>query len=292
MANKKNLLKNFSKGAIKKDKKIIQTVGIKQNITIIPELLNLIPPLKDDELEALEENILKNGCRDSLLVWEHEEQYILVDGHNRYSICSKHGLDFNIKILHFADIQEVKDYMIDNQLGRRNLTPEQASYLRGLKYNREKLEKGKYDRDKYKGQNDPYDEGISTSERLAKEFNVSEKTVKRDAQYAAGLDKIGKFNQGLKHDILSGKIKVKKGEIQELSKLDDDVEVSKVEDISGVLEKKNTKKTTQNNLSEVEASKKRILNLTSRIKGNDDNSRAACEELKQEIYRLEAQLNA
>jgi len=221
MSKKRNLFKNLNQGVLKEDKKIIKTASIKQQITVLPELRDLIPPLKEEESAALEENILQHGCRDALLVWEREGDYVLIDGHNRYGICTRHQLDYNIKLLDFTDLEAAKAYMIDNQLGRRNLTPEQASYLRGLKYNREKLEKGKYDREGQKEQNNHYAEESreATSERLAKEFAVSEKTIKRDALFAAGLEQIGQLNPEMKQDILSGKIKVNKGDVQKLAKI-------------------------------------------------------------------------
>lgn len=51
-----------------------------------------------------------------------DEEYILVDGHNRYEICSRLGIDFEIKHIEFKDRNEAKVWMIDNQDGRRNIT--------------------------------------------------------------------------------------------------------------------------------------------------------------------------
>lgn len=69
--------------------------------------------------------------------------------------------------------------------GRRNLHPDQASRLRGIRYNGEKQDKGG-DR-KSKGQNDPLIE--STADRLADEYQVSEKTIKRDGQFAEAVER-------------------------------------------------------------------------------------------------------
>ena len=74
--------------------------------------------------------------------------------------------------------------IINNQLGRRNLHPDQASYLRGKRYNAEKQDKGG-DR-KSIDQNDPLIE--STADRLATEYKVSAPTIKRDGNYAAAVD--------------------------------------------------------------------------------------------------------
>ncbi len=231
-----------------KDQGLMRHEDIRKRIKIMPELEELIPPLHADEFAQLEANILREGCREALLVWEVTTSisatfetaqiatgdYILIDGHNRYRICSTHNLDFRINLISFPSLVEVKDYMIDNQLGRRNLTPEQMSYLRGKKYNAQKLERGKYDRLTHKGQivpygsdasstDDlehkgqivPYDSGLTTADRLAAQFNVSQKTIKRDAEFASGLDKLPVEQ---KKAVLSGAVKMRKSDIQALAR--------------------------------------------------------------------------
>ena len=250
----KKYMGNFGGTSIIKDQSLLNHEAIKQKIIILDELRDLIPPLQEEEANQLERNILTEGCREALLIWqttanildtnstETTAVYILVDGHNRYGICLKHKLNFKIHLISFDSLKEVRDYMIDNQLGRRNLIPEQASYLRGLRYNTEKLEKGKYTREEHTGQNVPYDlkgnestekvkeihkgqnvpygsmaKKESTSARLSKQYNVSEKTIKRDAEFAEGLNLL---SPELKKDILSGRIKAKKSNIQQLTQLE------------------------------------------------------------------------
>ena len=110
----------------------------KEEITILPELENLIPPLSSEEFVQLEANIVKEGCRDPLVLWDREGERILIDGHNRYKICTLHHIAFKTELKFFTSLEEVRDWMINNQLGKRNLTEPQKSYLRGLQYNREK----------------------------------------------------------------------------------------------------------------------------------------------------------
>ena len=175
----KKYMGNFGGTSIIKDQSLLNHEAIKQQIIILDELRDLIPPLQQEESNQLERNILAEGCREALLIWqttanildtnstETSAVYILVDGHNRYGICLKHKLNFKIHLISFDSLKEVRDYMIDNQLGRRNLIPEQASYLRGLRYNTEKLEKGKYTREDHKGQNVPYDlKGNESTEKV------------------------------------------------------------------------------------------------------------------------------
>jgi hypothetical protein len=95
--------------------------------------------LKEEECIQLEENLLAEGCREALIVWARSpEELILVDGHNRYQICQSHRLPFNIQPKEFPDMEAVRVWMINHQMGRRNLTPEQQSYLRGKRYHLEK----------------------------------------------------------------------------------------------------------------------------------------------------------
>jgi hypothetical protein len=109
-----------------------------QNILIDTEFKALIPPLAPEELAQLEANIIKDGCRDPLVVWSGT----LLDGHNRHDICTKHGIPFDTVEMEFADRDAAMDWMDANQLGRRNLTNDQRSYLRGRRYNRTKKSKG------------------------------------------------------------------------------------------------------------------------------------------------------
>jgi len=102
-------------------------------------------------------------------------------------------------------------------LGRRNLTNEQRSYLRGLRYLREKAKHGG-DR-KSSGQNDPLPDQGRFSEFLAKEFGVGEKTIRRDAEFARGIELIGDVNAVLKADMLAGRTKIKKASLQQMGKL-------------------------------------------------------------------------
>jgi len=110
--------------------------------------------------------------------------FILLDGHNRYEICQKHDRLFSYREINLASRQAAINWIINNQLGRRNLHPDQASYLRGKRYNGEKQDKGG-DR-KSIDQNDPLIE--STADRLATEYKVSAPTIKRDGQFAAAVD--------------------------------------------------------------------------------------------------------
>lgn len=192
--------------------------NLSSEIKIEKDLMDLITPLTSEEFAQLEGNILVEGCCDPLVLWEKTNQKsILIDGHNRYNICEKHNLSFSIKKMNFNDIEEVKLWMLNNQLGRRNLDPEQLSYYRGLKYLSLKRAQGGFENVKSKGQNKP-----STAENLSKEFKVSESTIKRDAKFTEALEIIAKSNPKLKNDILSGQEKFKKNDIVTITQAQDE----------------------------------------------------------------------
>lgn len=202
--------------------KHVNDSSIRERIVIRTDFKDLIEEPKPEELEQLEENILKEGVRDPIVIWPVDNQFVLIDGHNRFSICQRHKLEFPFKKIEFASDDEAKDWMIKNQLGRRNLSPAQQSYLRGLRYNQEKSQ-GKRS-DLTSGQNDQKLETESTAVSLAKEYNVSPKTIVRDAEFAKGVETIGKKDPELKKKILKGKSPISKGKIQSLAKNPEKVE--------------------------------------------------------------------
>jgi N6-adenosine-specific RNA methylase IME4 len=99
---------------------------------ILKELEALIPPLTSEEFKQLERNILEEGIRDPLVTWNG----ILVDGHNRYRIAQEHDINYVTVEKEFTDMNAVKEWMVNNQLGRRNLPEfvrgELLSYVRDL----------------------------------------------------------------------------------------------------------------------------------------------------------------
>jgi len=96
------------------------------NITVLEELRAYIDPLTLDEQQALERSILAEGCRDALVLWGE----VLVDGHNRYGICQKHGMSFQtVQNDRFKSMDEVHLWMIDQHLGRRSVSDFQRGVL-------------------------------------------------------------------------------------------------------------------------------------------------------------------
>ncbi|MFH1539957.1 MAG: MT-A70 family methyltransferase [bacterium] len=94
-------------------------------MNINPEYKSLIPSLSPEEYAELESSILAEGCRDAIVTWNG----FIVDGHNRYEICEKHGVPFTTVEKSFDNENEAKRWIIRNQFARRNLTPYQRSVL-------------------------------------------------------------------------------------------------------------------------------------------------------------------
>jgi hypothetical protein len=92
---------------------------------ILQELESLIPPLSNEEFKQLERNILEEGIREPLITWNG----ILIDGHNRYRIAQEHDINYKTLEKKFDNINRVKEWMINNQFGRRNLSNYQRSVL-------------------------------------------------------------------------------------------------------------------------------------------------------------------
>ena len=88
------------------------------NLKINPSFKRLIPPLSKEELQGLTESILAHGCRNPIRVWKGE----IADGNSRYIICKEHGIPFKIVQLRLASRKDVLIWIVNNQLGRRNLT--------------------------------------------------------------------------------------------------------------------------------------------------------------------------
>lgn len=250
---KKNL---GQKTLIRKDAgSLVQQQQIKNQITVLPELEQLIPPLLADEFNQLESNIRSEGCREPLIVWSTtadkigledtgDPLFVLIDGHNRYGICQRNHIDYKISVREYNSLDEVRDFMINNQLGRRNLSPSQLAYLRGLKYLSTKNEIGRQTKtDQVTVSVDSLSNSGSktnkTDEILAKEFKVSPKTIRLDASFAKGVNRL---SEPLKKDVLAGVVKLNKGDIIKLG----DSTNPEIEPIGTIEEfKKQTKDKTQ-----------------------------------------------
>ena len=202
------------------------------NLKIDPEFQSQIPPLTDDEFKQLEENILKEGKLISpLIVWNNT----LVDGHNRYEIVQEHPeISFSTMPLPFESREEVLAWICKNQLGRRNLTPEQKKFLVGKQYSIEHRKPGGNGNNQYTTatqetvqeelcQNDtipPVSSETSIRRKIAEQHHISESYVSRSEKFMKGVEIMEELVPGMQEKILSGQTKIRDADLHRLARAD------------------------------------------------------------------------
>lgn len=182
------------------------------------EFENKIPPLSADELTRLQDSIIAEGRLISpIVVWNG----IIVDGHNRYRFIQQHPeIEYEIYEKDFDDRNEAIAWICKNQLGRRNLTPEQKKYLIGKQYESEKASKAFRGNQYIKvqsggGQNVHYQKA---AERIAEENGINEKTVRRAELFSKAVDLADEAVPGIKNEILSGAVNTTDAEVVKIAK--------------------------------------------------------------------------
>ncbi len=165
------------------------------SVRIDPEIHNLIPPLSSDELDLLEASVLAEGIRDALVVWAEERT--LLDGHHRYILAQKHGLTYRVVERSFSNREDAVEWVMQNQLGRRNLTDNQRAYLLGKLYEARKRCDGRPE----KRDNSCHVSG-RTRASIAEETNVSEGTIQNATQFARSVDALDEIAPGYKQATL------------------------------------------------------------------------------------------
>ena len=202
------------------------------NLKIDPEFQSQIPPLTDDEFKQLEENILKEGKLISpLIVWGNT----LVDGHNRYEIVQEHPeIYFSTMPLRFENREEAIAWICRNQLGRRNLTPEQKKFLIGKQYSVEHRKPGGNGNNQHTAASKktapeelcqidtipPTATDTSVRKQIAERNNVSESYVVRSEKFMRGVEIMEQMMPGMQEKILSGQFKVRDADLHRLAKAD------------------------------------------------------------------------
>ena len=182
-----------------------------QQLRIDSEFESKIPPLRDEEFKQLEENILADGVViNPLIVWDG----VIVDGHNRYRILQKHPeIQYSTYEKMFPDRYAAIAWICKNQLGRRNLTPQQFKYLVGQQYEAEKLA-NRFRGNQYTSLNrsacDQFghkQKTVRTRRKIARETQTSEGYVERAREFSKGVDAAEEAEPGIKQEILSGSIR-------------------------------------------------------------------------------------
>lgn len=182
-----------------------------KELKIDPELRDLLPPLTDDEYKQLEKNIVENGFDRNFPIMEWHGY--VVDGHNRYKICKEHNItDYVVGTLAYETKEEVMEWMLDIQLGRRNLSPIQriaiAEKYRSIyeKQARENQLSGlKQNQNETVLPNSVKRESIDTTKKLAEVANVGKET------YRMGKKILDSDNKEVKEKVLSGEMSINAG---------------------------------------------------------------------------------
>ncbi len=190
-----------------------------------PLFRDLIRPLSKEEYQQLEINIRNDGCREPITVWN---DYI-VDGHNRYEICTRLGIPYKVTYVYFESNEEAIDWICANQLGRRNISEETRKYLIGKRYEAEKIIGFRKSSREFEQEDEsvlPEDEVFGqnerklkyrTAQRLGKEYHLSHSTVQKYGKYSRAVDEIGRKDPSLVPAILSGRYKISHDNLVELA---------------------------------------------------------------------------
>mgnify|MGYP002770710488 CR=1 FL=1 len=207
-----------------------------RQLTIDPEFRDKIPPLSQDEISKLEENILADGeVREPLVLWHNT----IIDGHHRWAIIQKHPeIPYKVTQMDFPDKWAAIVWMCRNQLGRRNVTDEQKTVLIGEAYRAQKMTVGASDG--FRGnqyskvvnrQNGDIPETSKTETIIAKQFGVGSGTVARAKRFVDSLDEAEKVSPGFRESVLSGAVKAPKSVIAEIRNVPEENRAEVVEAI-------------------------------------------------------------
>ena len=205
----------------------IGTRELLATLKIDPEFEGKIPPLTEAEFEQLRENILDAGeVYEPIRVWNGT----VVDGHNRLRVVRENSsIKWQTRDMEFADKWAAFDWMYRNQLGRRNLTDEQRTYMIGKMYEARKKSRGGTGANQYNSKvqnaqngpsanrNDKDKHGVSGE--MAVELNIGRNTVRRAEKFAKGVDMLRKLSPESADKVLKGKTKATKTQIATFGEL-------------------------------------------------------------------------
>ena len=186
-------------------------------LRIDPEFESKIPPLTAEEFLQLEENILADGVViNPIIVWNG----VIVDGHNRYRIIEQHPeIHYTTHEKLFDDRYAVIAWICKNQLGRRNLTPEQKKYLIGKQYEAEKATQGGNHGNQHTSSAKCQLGTLptaDTADRIAKENGIGRRSVFRAEAFSKAVDIADEVEPGIRAELLAGEIKATEKDIREL----------------------------------------------------------------------------
>lgn len=203
-------------------------------ITIDKEFQSLIPPLSEDEFRQLEENCVKDGIRDALITWPQPDgTEILIDGHNRWNISAKHGgIRFDTKRMEFKSREDAAIWIIDNQLGRRNLIKydevllqdKRADILRQIAKQKQLSGKADHPKKSWEGSERQRHRENETDYKIAQSAGVSEDTVRK----VRAIEKHA--TPDIKRRVREGSLSINQGFLSTRPKQDMKAQIQKAKD--------------------------------------------------------------
>lgn len=197
-------------------------------LIIDSRIKSLILPLSDKEYKDLEKSIVEDGCRTPIVIWRG----IIVDGHNRYEICTRRMIPFCVNVKKFNSFDEALAWVCAKQLERRNITEEMRKYLIGKQSD---SEKNVYNLRNVSESSHPETRRQSNSQ-IARDNHIARSSVEKYAIYARAIDIIRKKNKELAYKILSGEYKLSQASVVSLSKLSDE----RISNIEGEFGRRNS----------------------------------------------------
>lgn len=159
-------------------------------LDIYPKFKTLLRPLSQDERQRLEWQLIKEGILDPIKYWVKDGKNYIVDGHNRYEIFQKNESDipggYQATELKFKSEDEALEWILENQLSKRNLNQNERVLYLGQLFEMRKKRRGGLAKN---------EQGGSTADQIAKEQDVSPRTVTRAAEVATAYNEADKEMQ-------------------------------------------------------------------------------------------------
>lgn len=194
-----------------------------RNLKIDTQFRNLIPPLTEEERKQLENDLIAEGCRDPICIWNG----IILDGHNRYEICMQRGISFAVKVIQCQNRNAAISWICANQLSNRNMTEAARRYLIGKRYDMEKINSA---RNKIGVNSSSYKHSSKnklpsemfhhrTAFIIGNEYHLSHQTVQKYGAYSRAIDIISKKRPDIVSRILNGEIRISHENIIEMAQM-------------------------------------------------------------------------
>jgi hypothetical protein len=216
-------------------------------VTVDKEFERLLGIRPDADITALESLVVKDGIEKPLDVWSKDGKLIIIDGYTRLRIAIKHGLKFRVKLWEFTSREEVKIWIITQQIARRNIGAIRKLYLIGYEYDTLKKDRSqnllqyllpkdhhdtsaegidnqmveqKRDNETFPKYHSDTSETSDTAERLAAKHNKGRATVLRAHNIYRALVEIKKSSEKFQDEILDERVEVTAKDLEAYAKLE------------------------------------------------------------------------